>query len=75
MATHPAGTRIGTIRRYDRSTKVTFRCPDHPEKTWRSKDPRVSAWFIAEDANPAEPPCECPVDDYLTTAEYTDKAA
>lgn len=68
--THPAGTRVGLISGFDRSTKVAFHCPKHPELgAWASKDPWASSWFPASQG--AGNPCECPLVDYETIREYT----
>ena len=45
MITYPAGTRLGDIRVFDRSTKIAFTCLRHNIGTWHSKDPFVSHWF------------------------------
>jgi hypothetical protein len=71
--THPAGTNVDTIRGFDRSTKVRFHCPKHPEGgEWMSKDPFASSWFPAPGTNElTAQPCDCPTREHVTTAEYT----
>lgn len=42
---YPAGTELRSIDRFDRSRKVLFHCPDHPQHVYASKDPFSSTWF------------------------------
>ena len=82
MATFPAGTDIRDITgSFDRSTKVTFQCAEHPEISYRSKDPFVSQWFPANELtercefNPRlmEEHCPCTLKTgvWVTSSEYT----
>lgn len=62
-ATYPAGTKITAIDDFDRSTKVTFTCPEHGGQ-WASKDPWVSTWFGESER------CSCPIYNLVTVTEY-----
>lgn len=77
MATYKAGTKVGDIKTFDRSTKITFTCEKHDIGEWVSKDPFVSTWFpnwnnsdafgnALHNAND----CNCPVGSLVTTEEY-----
>lgn len=71
--THPAGTPVSLISGFDRSTKVAFQCPKHPEGgTWMSKDPFASSWFPAAGTDElTASPCDCPTREHVTVGEYT----
>lgn len=76
MATYPAGTKLTEISHFDRSTKVLFHCPTHPEYKFRSKDPFVSAIFPGDAATSAAEFqmvkfCQCPIGDHVTSEPYT----
>lgn len=76
MATHPAGTQLSEIANFDRGTKVHFHCPDHPEYTFRSKDPFISSIFPGDPAtSDAEfrmvKFCKCPIGNHVVTTDYT----
>ncbi|WP_420181318.1 hypothetical protein [Paenarthrobacter sp. TA1.8] len=75
MATYPAGTTLDEITHFDRSTKVHFHCPTHPEYTFRSKDPFCSSIFPGDPATSAAEFqmvkfCTCPIADHVVTTEY-----
>ncbi len=69
---YAAGTRLGDVPEFDRSQHVTFRCSDHPEVQWLSKEPARSAWFPATD-KAARCPQSCTVaaDNYELVLDYT----
>lgn len=70
---YPAGTNIRDISKFDRSTKVQFRCSDHPLNIWESKEPSCSTWLSFNGnlwGEPQEPACNCS-GTYVTTAPYT----
>lgn len=69
--TYPAGTRVGTIKDFDRSQHLTFRCTDHPEAQYLSKDPFVSAWApVGLERAICPPSCELPLNDYEIVLDY-----
>ncbi|UDL16705.1 hypothetical protein SEA_ATUIN_12 [Arthrobacter phage Atuin] len=75
MAKYAAGTKLDEITTFDRSTKVHFHCPDHPEYTFRSKDPFVSSIFPGDPATAdAEFQgvkfCTCPIRNHVVTTDY-----
>lgn len=45
MPVYPAGTPLEDVKVFDRGTKVLFKCTEHPQWTYASKDPYVSNWF------------------------------
>lgn len=66
-----AGTKLSEVTEYDRSKKVTFRCPLHPEVQWISKEPSRSAWFPATDTGAACPKdCQAPLPSYELVLDY-----
>lgn len=52
---YPAGTPLEDVMVFDRGIKVHFKCTDHPQWSYVSKDPYVSNWFpgdsVTVDAN------------------------
>jgi hypothetical protein len=75
MATYPAGTKLNEISHFDRSTKVHFHCPDHPEYSFRSKDPFCSSIFPGDvTTSNAEfhgvKFCQCPIGEHVVTTDY-----
>jgi hypothetical protein len=76
MATYPAGTKLNEITHFDRSDKVLFHCPNHPEYKFRSKDPFVSSIFPGDAATSAAEFqmvqfCRCPIGEHVTSEPYT----
>lgn len=76
MTTYPAGTKMFDILQFDRSTKVHFHCPTHPEYTFRSKDPFVSGIFPGDPATATAEFsmvkfCQCPIGEHVVTTDYT----
>lgn len=45
---YPAGTPLQDVRAFDRGIKVHFKCTEHPQWSWASKDPWSSRWFPAD---------------------------
>lgn len=75
MATYPAGTKLNEINHFDRSDKVHFLCPTHPEYTFRSKDPFVSSIFPGDQHTAAAEFamvkfCQCPIGEHVVTTDY-----
>ena len=76
MAQHAVGSRVGDITIFDRGTKVTFECPNHPSMGhWRSKDPFCSNWFPANQeacnwSDRGNSLCQCPTRDHILTEPY-----
>ncbi|UKH48323.1 hypothetical protein SEA_LILMAC1015_37 [Arthrobacter phage Lilmac1015] len=71
IAVYPAGTRIDSIRIYDRSTKVAFTCSEHPGgPVWVSKDPRISSWFVRTAEDESKHDCGCKTNKMVTASEY-----
>jgi hypothetical protein len=71
VAVYPVGTRIGDLKHFDRSQHVLFKCPDHPDSAWSSKDPRSSSVFPQTDkTRDCGPGCLVSIYDYVTTHEY-----
>lgn len=61
----PAGKTIDDVPFFDRSIKVVFKCPIHPDEVFASKDPYVSSWF------PGAPGVHgCPKDCNSKTGEH-----
>lgn len=50
MESYPAGTPIEEVHSFDRGQKVAFKCIDHPQWVYVSKDPYVSNWFPGDKA-------------------------
>jgi hypothetical protein len=69
IATYPAGTRISDVEHFDRSMKVVFYCPDHPQNVFASKDPYVSHWFLVEGEWCAMD-CLAQVGDHIVHTDY-----
>jgi hypothetical protein len=75
MTTYPAGTKLNEITSFDRSTKVHFQCPTHPEYTFRSKDPFISSIFPGDAHTSAAEFqmvqfCKCPIGEHVLSSEY-----
>lgn len=67
IAVYPAGTRIGDVKHFDRSQKVSFHCPKHPGNVFFSKDPYASTWF-GDSWCPND--CDVKFGDHIVDAEY-----
>ena len=71
IAIYPAGTRISDVEHFDRSMKVQFHCPDHPQNKFASKDPYVSHWFPATyDGTWCPEDCVAQVGDHVVSEDY-----
>lgn len=68
IAVYPAGTRISDVHHFDRGIKVVFHCPTHPHKTYMSKDPYSSSWFLTAASD--QPDCTCPTGDHVVSIDY-----
>lgn len=69
IAIYPAGTRISAVDHYDRSMKVSFHCPDHPNNVFMSKDPYVSHWFLLS-GDWCPDGCVAQVGDHIVHEDY-----
>lgn len=75
MAKYAAGTKLNEITHFDRSDKVHFHCPEHPEYTFRSKDPFISSIFPG-DAKTSEAEfqmvkfCQCKIGEHVLSSDY-----
>lgn len=68
IAVYPAGTEMSDVKHFDRSMKVLFHCPNHPEAVYASKDPYVSNWFSAAGSGVCN--CHIPTGDYIVHEDY-----
>jgi len=65
---YPAGTPIEEVSIRDRSQKMIFKCDEHPDVEWASKDPFVSRWF----GNPAQGSiCPCEWSNFKLSHDYS----
>lgn len=67
----PAGSKISDVPFFDRSIKVAFKCPEHDDARFMSKDPRVSAWFDQSlDGGRCPHDCKTETRDHILTHDY-----
>lgn len=70
--TVPAGSRVADVPHFDRSQKIKFKCPAHPQSAWASKDPFASSWFPASNETvDCHGACETRLVDYVLVDDYT----
>lgn len=71
IAIYPVGTELANVNHFDRSMKILFACPKHPESAWLSKDPFSSSIFPQSDSTvDCGPKCDVSIWKYVVTHEY-----
>lgn len=74
VAVYPVGTLVKTVLNFDRSMKIAFACPNHPQSAWMSKDPYSSSHFPQSSKTAVDCTsilrCKINVGDYVVTHEY-----
>lgn len=70
---HERGTALAEIKRPSRKGLIFFKCPQHHNARYKSRDPWISAWVMQDMVSkPCPESCDVPLDKMVLTADYAE---